>query len=812
MAFYGFTELLLLLPGKMKIMFLSLFFLGQGALGPVPADLIPKAKEIRQFNQAYFQPELARGLPKGTYFYGFINRLDIAAQNYMNQPLGKKLSQIPLARIINTFIPNEKPLEELQNQLTRYLDLTAKDIYSLTKAKLEVALTSDNNELSEDNFIMAYYPAVEVEPIIEKLVTGFKSFYLGMPKKSSAGSRDETDSRDERNSRDRTDSRDGWTIPLGFGITVYIHKMKKHGKKYYIITFSDKTFERYKDRMASSSRGTLDNHLRKKGMIRKLGKGAYFGLYVSIDDLVNKSDWLRRHSGDSNNEVQKFYRFFSIQSFLTGESFEKGVYHEKVELAYDPRYRSVFQKLTPLGLTKRDFRWLPKDTRLVWSLSFKELPNVINWIGDIVYTLGGKREYRSYMRELKQVKREIGIDLNELMGVLSGKVMVAISGEQSDMEEMLTFSRGMEDAFGLYFLKRVMFSLSVKDRFRAEDQLRLLIRRLPDTRITPFTRLTVLNRTVHKVIIKLRGLKTPIPVYWTYIGRQLVVCFSEKNMRKVIQASRSRYPRFYHRMALKKLSYNVLSYLWVDNSYIMNQLGYLYELGLASLRDRYYEKFQGDFHFNTLIPLYKEISGKMGTSLSVLRLTKRGVTSESISTSGVGVSNFITPLAGGMFFGMGYWLLASEPMMMPNNKEMAVEHMRDHIKPARKSTAKKADEAIKTRTFTGRLIHSHSQGVVTVSVYNTKGNDYFQKGDNEFALTFIKGGKPFDAGKNVKLNFYMPPMPPTMPEIINNATITSTNEVGDYKGKVKIVMGGYWTVNIQYGDGKTISFPVMVKR
>ncbi len=797
MAFYGFTELLLLLPGKMKIMFLSLFFLGQGALGPIPADLIPKGKEIRQFNQAYFQPELARGLPKETYFYGFINRLDIATQNYMIQPLGKKLSQIPLARILNTFLPGEKPLDELQNQLTRYLDLTGRDIYSLTKAKLEVALTSDDNKISLDNLMIGYYPTLDVEPTIEKMITGFKSF-LDMPKKSSNSS-EEKDSHDARGSMEvtETESRDGWSIPLGYGNTVYIHKMKRHGKKYYIITFSDRAFERYKDRMASSSRGTLDNHFRKKGMIRKLGKGAYFGLYVSIDDLVNKSNWFQGPSRDSNNEVDKFYRFFSVESFLTGESFEKGVYHEKMELAYDPRYRSVFQKLTPLGLTKRDFRWLPKDTRLVWSLSFKELPNIINWIGDIVYTLGGKKEYRSYMRDLKQVKREIGIDLNELMGVLSGKVMVAVNGEQSDMEEMLTFSRGMEDAFGLYFLKRVMVSLSVKDRFRAEDQLRLLIRRLPDTHITPFVRLSLLNRTVHKVIIRLRGLKTPVPVYWTYIGRQLVVCFSEKNMKKVIQASRSRYPRFYHRMALKKLSYNVLSYLWVDNSYIMNQLGYLYELGLAGLRTRQYERFHGNFHFSTLIPLYKEISGKMGTSLSVLRLTKRGVTSESISTSGVGVSNFITPLAGGVFFGMGYYLFASEPMMMPNKRATAVEPM-----PVEK-------KAVKSDSLT--LIKSYSQDIITVSVYNTKGYGYFRKGDNEFALTFKKDGKPFDAGKDVKLNFYMPAMPPTMPELTNIATITPTGEKGVYKGKVKIVMDGKWTVNIQYGDGETMSFSVKVK-
>ncbi len=808
MAFYGFTELLLLLPGKMKIVFLSLFFMGQGVLGPVPADLIPKGKEIRQFNQSYFQPSLVRGLPKETYFYGFINRLDIATQNYMIQPLGKKLSQIPLAKMLNTFLPDERPLEEIQTSLKRYLDLSAQEIYTLTKAKLEVALTSDDNKIALDNLLITYYPTIDVEPTIEKLITGFKSF-LDIPRKSSKSSEDSRESRDDRHSRDVTDSRDGWVIPLGFGVSVSIHKMERHGKKYYIITFSEKAFERYKDRIASSARDTLDYHFRKKRVIHKLGKGAYFGLYVSIKNLIHKSDWFQRPSRDSS-EVDKFYRFFSVESFLTGESFEKGVYHEKIELAYDPRYRSIFQKITPLGLTKRDFRWLPKDTRLVWSLSFKELPDIFSWIGDQVYKLGGKREYRSYIRDLKKVKREIGIDLNELMGVFSGKVMVAINGEQSDTEELITSFRRLEDTVGLSLLKRVMFSVSVKERFRAEDQWRLLIRRLPDSHITPFTRLTLLNHTVHKVIIRFRDLrKSPISVYWTYFGRQLVVCFSEKNMRKVIQASRSRYPRFYHRMALRKLSYNVLSYLWVDNSYIMNQLGYFYELGLASLRTRQYERLHGNFHFNTLIPLYKEISGKMGTSLSVLRLTKRGVTSESVSTSGVGVSNFITPLAGGMFFGMGYWLFASDDMMMSKKEAVPVEPMRVKEKPATESSTPK--EAIKTRTFSGTLIHRHSQDLITVSVYSTKDNDYFQKGKNEFALTFKNNGKPFDGGKNVKLNFYMPAMPPTMPEMTDRATITPTSEVGIYKGKVNLDMGGKWTVIIQYGDGKTISFPIIVK-
>ncbi|GMT48683.1 MAG: hypothetical protein IEMM0008_0222 [bacterium] len=797
MALFGFSKLLLLLPGKMKIVFLSLFFLGQGALGPVPADMIPKGKEIRQFNRSYFRPELTRGLPKDTYFYGFINRLDVASQNYMTLPLGKKLSQIPLARILDTVMPGEKPLHELQTSLKRHLDLTARDIYALTKAKLEIALTSDDNKISLDNLIIAYYPTIDVESTIKKLITGFKSFYKKEePKKSSPDPHDKTES------RDMIDSRDGWSIPWGYMHTVNIHKMKRHRKKYYIITFSDKAFERYKDRMTSSAKDTLDYRFRKKGMIRKLGKGAYFGLYVSINDLVNKSDWFQRPSRDSDNEVDKFYRFFSIQSFLTGESFEKGLYHEKTELAYDPRYKSVFQKLTPLGLTKRDFRWLPTNTRLVWSLSFKELPNIMNWIGDLVYTLGGKREYRSYKRELKEVKREIGIDLNDLMGVLSGKVMVAINGEQSDTEELITSFRHLEDTVGLSLLKRMMFSVSVKERFRAEDQWRLLIRRLPDSRITPFTRLTLLNRTIHKVIIRFGELReSPIPVYWTYFGRQLVVCFSEKNMRKVIQASRSRFPRFYHRMALKKLSYNVLSYLWVDNSYIMNQLGYLYELGLASLRNRQYERLHGNFHFNTLIPLYKKISGKMGTSLSVLRLTKRGVTSESVSTSGVGVSNFITPLAGGMFFGMGYYLFASEPSIMLSERGVAVQS----------TPVEKKAMGVKTSTFTGTLIKSYTQDGVTASVYNTKGYSYFRKGNNEFALTFEKDGKPFNAGKNVKLNFYMPPMPPSMPEMTDVTTITPTDEKGVYKGKIKVQMGGNWTVNIQYGDGKTMSFPVRVK-
>ncbi len=109
-----------------------------------------------------------------------------------------------------------------------------------------------------------------------------------------------------------------------------------------------------------------------------------------------------------------------------------------------------------------------------------------------------------------------------------------------------------------------------------------------------------------------------------------------------------------------------------------------------------------------------------------------------------------------------------------------------------------------------KVIKSYTEDEVTVTAYGSKG--YFKKGTNSFILKFVKDKKPFDAGKSVKFDFYMAPMPPSMPEMTNNIQISPTKKIGVYKAKGKLQMDGSWTVKIEYGDGKTMAFPVLARK
>ena len=108
-----------------------------------------------------------------------------------------------------------------------------------------------------------------------------------------------------------------------------------------------------------------------------------------------------------------------------------------------------------------------------------------------------------------------------------------------------------------------------------------------------------------------------------------------------------------------------------------------------------------------------------------------------------------------------------------------------------------------------QVIASHTDGSVTVKILSSK--SAFQKGNNRFELEFTENGSAFDAGKAVKLHFYMPAMPPTMPEMRDDAKIRATGKTGIYKGRVRLQMSGSWQVNISYGSGKTMSFDIIAE-
>ncbi len=112
-------------------------------------------------------------------------------------------------------------------------------------------------------------------------------------------------------------------------------------------------------------------------------------------------------------------------------------------------------------------------------------------------------------------------------------------------------------------------------------------------------------------------------------------------------------------------------------------------------------------------------------------------------------------------------------------------------------------------TDTGKIIKSAPVGNnLTVTLSNRDG--VLKHGDSEFMLTFKDAsGKTIDVGA-VALNFFMPAMG-TMSAMNDQASFTTTNTPGVYRGKAKIEVAGEWQVQVSYegaaGTGKT-SFPV----
>ncbi len=100
-------------------------------------------------------------------------------------------------------------------------------------------------------------------------------------------------------------------------------------------------------------------------------------------------------------------------------------------------------------------------------------------------------------------------------------------------------------------------------------------------------------------------------------------------------------------------------------------------------------------------------------------------------------------------------------------------------------------------------IKSGKVGDMTVTLANSDG--VLRNGDAEFTVTFKdSAGKPVDVG-SASLYFYMPAMG-SMPAMNDPAALTTTNEPGVYRAKVRLEMAGEWQARLAYegprGAGK----------
>jgi len=105
---------------------------------------------------------------------------------------------------------------------------------------------------------------------------------------------------------------------------------------------------------------------------------------------------------------------------------------------------------------------------------------------------------------------------------------------------------------------------------------------------------------------------------------------------------------------------------------------------------------------------------------------------------------------------------------------------------------------------TGKTIKSVTVGNLTATLSNSTGQ--LKPGNQEVVLTFTdSSGKPVDVGA-VSLNFHMAQMG-TMAAMNDQATFTTTETPGIYRGQVNIEMAGEWQAQLAYegpaGKGKT---------
>ena len=639
--YFGFTELLMFLPVKIKAIFLSIFFLGQGILGPVSPDLVPKQNEINKFNKSYYEMELPKTLRSGTYMYGFINRLDIGSQNFVSTDFGKKLSAFPIKKFIDiiknytTFSEGEDPIVKLKQIIKSKTKLSADDFYALTKSKIEFALTNYESEISFHNILIAYYPEIKKSQLaINKIIKIIEQNYGKKIRK-------------ENNSLYKL-----WKFDGANNQVILLSQINNKKIPFYVVCFSEKTFKSFISDYKLSKK-LFYNQLKKDKIIEKMGKGVYTGIYVSIKDIFKKS---KTFNTKSNEKVKNIYNFIGIKDLVISESFKDGIYYEKTELSYDQEQNSFLKKLVPIPLTKKDFNWLPNDTRLLFNLSIKDLDKKLDWLGDFVRSVGGEREHKSYKRDLDWFKRKSNFNLDRMLGILDGKFMFAINGEDTFFEDISTSLYSLERTFGYFLLKKIMVSFSVKDELGGSVFLTNIINALPLQFQSPPIKNNYLNQPYEKIIINIKYEKSPIYIYWTYLDKKIIVCFSEKNIRKVIQSIKSNNSAFYKRLGINKLYKDVLYYFWMDYTYALNQSVYLYEMFFSSMRQRKFMRYDGDFHFKTLIPFLRDISTKIGSVSSSVRFTDKGIISESMSES------FSYDMMGGFYASMtipAFWMYYS---------------------------------------------------------------------------------------------------------------------------------------------------------
>ena len=109
------------------------------------------------------------------------------------------------------------------------------------------------------------------------------------------------------------------------------------------------------------------------------------------------------------------------------------------------------------------------------------------------------------------------------------------------------------------------------------------------------------------------------------------------------------------------------------------------------------------------------------------------------------------------------------------------------------------------------VIATAPAGAMTVTMSNAKG--YLTSGENEFTLEFKDGaGQPADVGA-ITLFFDMPAMG-AMPYMKDDATLTTTDKPGVYRGRVNLQMKSTWQARLTYkgpaGEGQA-NFPINAK-
>ncbi len=627
---WGLLEFLGITPVKLKMLFLSLHFLTQGVIGPVPAEMQPGQKEIKLFHQQYYAPQLAKHLPATSYVYGFVNRLDIGSRHFMNTKAGHKLKQLSLTKIVNQLARNDQPLKEAQDYLNNKLQITAKDIYALLQSKIEYALPDYAANIDMSNFIIAFYPKTRESR------QAYKQLLLTLKKVNARLYREETENDYSK-----------WKISILPCTKIFLAYFKAKDP-YYVLTFDNDLLNQFIQKRNSYGRKSLYHKLIKERIIKKMGRGSYNGLYLAIKNLFQKSDIIKRNFGA---DFQGLYKPFGIKTLFMSEFFKKGLYHDHLEFVYDQQQQSFLRKLSPLPLSKKDFKWLPDDVRFVATISVKQLPNILDWFGDVVYALGGKSEYRSIKREIRQVEKETGIRLEDMFKIMSGKMSLAINANEDYLEDITTSLRHFEKYFPYLFLKKIMIRIEVKDQLAAASQLDKLLTVIPHKFLSSVVRSKHHKQYYYKRIMKFQYERDFISIYWTFFQNELLISFSESNIKKLIMAKKNKNALINSKPVLKKSYHNAISHVWMDYSFSGRQLARLIELVIGDFSKREFHKY-GHFTFQYILPIIKEVSSAAGDGYSLTRFTDKGIMNESLSESGISVSSIFSPFSTAWIFGL----------------------------------------------------------------------------------------------------------------------------------------------------------------